>query len=122
MKLALDEMHSPVVATVLAAEGVDIVSVAAATTLRGSTDETLLEWSTMQKRVLVTENIVDFQVIATSWAVSGKSHSGLLFTHPRRFARASRAYPGNVIEALRWWRQQSDVTLVSDDSSPVWWL
>lgn len=49
---------------------------------------------------MVTENVVDFSPLAQQWAGEGKIHAGLIFTNPKRFNRASLAYPGNVIGAL----------------------
>jgi hypothetical protein len=51
--------------------------------------------------IIVTENVVDFAAIATAWATKGQPHAGLIFTSPKRFNRATVAYPGNLIVELR---------------------
>ena len=68
VRLLLDEMHAPAVADALTADGWDVVAVAANPSLRGTSDEELLAYATAEGRALVTENIVDFAVIAARWA------------------------------------------------------
>ena len=118
VRLLLDEMHAPSVAEALEAEGWDVLAVAASTDLRGMPDEELLAHATADGRVLVTENIADFAAIVSRWAAEQRPHVGLIFTHPKRFNRASIAYPGNVVVALR--------ALLDDppaiDASGTWWL
>ena len=101
VKLLLDEMHAPGIADNLTEESFDVVAVAAQPELRGMTDEDLLTHATNQELVLVTENVADFMPLAAQWAGAGKAHTGLAFTNPKQFNRATVAYPGNVIAALR---------------------
>ena len=118
VRLLLDEMHAPAVADALTADGWDVVAVAANPSLRGTSDEELLAYATAEGRALVTENIVDFAVIVTRWAGEQRSHAGLIFTNPKRFNRATIAYPGNLVVALR--------ALLEDPpaigASGSWWL
>lgn len=118
LRLLLDEMHSPAVASALQAEGNDVVAVAATPSLRGTSDEDLLAYAAAQQFVIVTENVVDFAVISASWATGGLPHAGLIFTSPKRFNRATRAHPGNLVVAL------SEVLADPPDigSSGTWWL
>ena len=101
MRLLLDEMHAPAVAVALTEAGFDVVAVAADPSLRGSSDADLLNLATAAGRALVTENVGDFSVLAAARAVDGEPHAGLIFTNPTRFNRATLAYPGNLIVALR---------------------
>ena len=101
MRLLLDEMHAPAVAAALSEAGFDVTATAAAPSLRGSPDADLLDLATAAGRALVTENVGDFSVLAAARAVAGKPHAGLIFTNPARFNRATLAYPGNLIVALR---------------------
>jgi hypothetical protein len=48
----------------------------------------------------VTENARDFDRIIRAWAAAGEHHCGVVFTSPRRFHRASKAYPMNLVRAL----------------------
>jgi Domain of unknown function (DUF5615) len=118
LKLLLDEMHAPAVARVLQAEGNEVVAVAATPSLRGTPDEDLLVYAAALQFVLVTENVVDFAAIAGLWAMGGRSHAGLIFTSPKRFNRATRAYPGNLVVALR--AVLGDPPDIS--ASGTWWL
>ena len=118
MRLLLDEMHSPAVAEVLVAQGWDVIAVAAEPSLRGSSDAELFERVSSSGQILVTENVGDFSVLHTDWLVSDRPCPALVFTNPKRFNRASLAYPGDLIAAL-------DVFL-SDPPirgrSWLWWL
>lgn len=118
MKLLLDEMHAPAVADALRADGRDVFAVAATPSLRGTSDEDLLAYAAAQQLVIVTENVVDFAAIATRWATEGRAHAGLIFTSPKRFNRATLAYPGNLVVALH--------GLLGDPpeigASGTWWL
>jgi hypothetical protein len=118
LKLLLDEMHSPAVADALRVEGDDVVAVAATPSLRGSSDEDLMGYAAAERFVVVTENIVDFAAIAAKWATEGRAHAGLIFTSPKRFHRATLAYPGNLVVALReLLRDPPDI-----GASGTWWL
>ena len=101
MRLLLDEMHAPAIADALTEASFDVVAVAADPSLRGSSDADLLDHAAATGRALVTENVGDFSVLAAARAVDGEPHADLIFTNPSRFNRATLAYPGNLIVALR---------------------
>ena len=111
-------MHSPIVALTLSESGWDVLAVAAEPTLRGLCDAELLEHGYSDKRALVTENIGDFSALANSWSVEAKDHCGLIFTNPKRFHRASLAYPGNLTTALGGFLANPPVR----GRSWIWWL
>jgi hypothetical protein len=100
VKLLLDEMHAPRVAEDLSASGWDVIAVAAEPALRGLPDADIMAHAAHTGRAIVTENVADFSILANTWATEGESHSGIVFTNPGRFNRASLAYPGNLIKAL----------------------
>jgi hypothetical protein len=118
LKLLLDEMHAPAVARVLQTEGHEVVAVAATPLLRVTSDEDLLVYAAALDLVVVTENIIDFAAIAALWAMDGRSHAGLIFTSPKRFNRATLAYPGNLVVALR--KVLGDPPEIG--ASGTWWL
>ncbi len=118
MKLLLDEMHAPSVAVELTGEDFDVVSVAAQTELRGMSDEELLAYAAHEQQALVTENVADFMPLATRWVDEHRTHSGLIFTNPKRFNRATLAYPGNLIASLRKFLTNPPIT----GESWIWWL
>lgn len=60
-------------------------------------------------RAIVTENIEDFAVLSSRRIAAGRPHAGLVFTSPRRFNRATIAYPGNLIDALRQFLQSPPI-------------
>ena len=78
MRLLLDEMHAPAVAAALSEAGFDVVATAADPSLRGSGDADLLDFAAASGRVLVTENVGDFSVLAAARAVAGEPHAGLI--------------------------------------------
>ena len=118
MKLLLDEMHAPRVAVELAGEDFDVVALAAHPDLRGMADEELLAYATSERRALVTENVADFMPLATRWVDEHEAHAGLIFTNPKRFNRATLAYPGNLIASLREVLTDPPIT----GESWIWWL
>ena len=118
MNLLLDEMHAPSIVGALREHSWDVAAVAAEAELRGISDEDLLAYAAVGERALVTENVGDFVPLATRWAGEGRAHSGLIFTNPRRFNRATLAYPGNLITALRRFLNAPPV----DGESWSWWL
>lgn len=101
MRLLLDEMHAPAVADAFTEAGFDVVATAADPSLRGTGDADLLDHAGAAGRALVTENVGDFTMLAAGRAVGGEPNAGLILTNPRRFNRATLAYPGNLIAALR---------------------
>lgn len=111
-------MHAPAAADALRAERYDVAAVAAQPALRGTSDDDLLTYAAAQRLVIVTENVVDFAALTARWVTEGRTHAGVIFTSPRRFNRATRAYPGNLVAALR--------ELLADPpqlgSASTWWL
>jgi hypothetical protein len=98
VKLLLDEHFSPRIAEILRAKGHD-VSAVAQSGLVGLSDRQLASVARDDGRVLVTENVGDFQAIAGELAHVGAHHVGLIFTNPRRFPR-SRSGIGRLVDAL----------------------
>ena len=118
MKLLLDEMHSPMVAEALLAQGFDVVAVAAEPSLRGSSDAELLEHASRSDQILVTENVGDFSVLFADRIANDGECAALIFTHPKTFNRASLAYPNDMITALATFLHAQPI----DGDSWIWWL
>lgn len=118
MKLLLDEMHAPSIAEALTIDSWDVVAVAAAAELRGKSDEEVLTYAASTGRSLVTEHVVDYATLSEEWAGDGRPHAGLVFTNPRRFNRATIAYPGNLITALGQFLADPPI----QGESWIWWL
>lgn len=101
MRLLLDVHHTAVVAERLQSEGHDVAAAVSDRVLSRLEDEELLLAATAAGRSVVTENVADFDRIARSWGTSGKHHAGIVFTSRTRYHRGGKAYPGNLIAALR---------------------
>jgi hypothetical protein len=121
VKLLLDEMHAPHVATRLRARGLDVVAVKERPDLVGLADEDLLVVAAAEGRVLVTENVKDFGALSLRWAVAGRQHAGLIFTHPGRFPRGGRNHVSRLTDALAGFIREQESWL-GDGESLVWWL
>ena len=118
VRLLLDEMHSPKVAEALAAQGWDVIAVAAEPSLRGSSDADLLEHASRSDQILVTENVGDFSVLFADRIADDGECAALIFTNPRTFNRASLAYPNDMITALAAFLHDPPI----EGQSWIWWL
>jgi predicted nuclease of predicted toxin-antitoxin system len=83
VRLLLDEMFSPEIASELVKRGHDVVAVAADPGLVGLPDEQVLEWATDQGRCLVTENVRDVEVLRRAAAAQGGTHAGVALLRPQ---------------------------------------
>lgn len=101
MKLLLDEHSSQELARLLREAGHDVVAVKEEPGLVGLSDPELLAEAVARGRVLVTENVRDFQPLAAGpdLLVPG---TGVLFTSHRRFPRNLRSL-GKLLRALDAW-------------------
>ena len=90
VRLILDELHAPVVARSLRAQGFDVIAVAEEPDLRALTDMELFTWSADHHRRLVTENVKDFRPLLPQDYASDPPTSGLLFTSSRNVPRTRR--------------------------------
>lgn len=118
MRLLLDAHHSPVVADRLRAEGYDVLAAVRDVALNSLPDQDLLRAATDDGRALVTEDVGDFDLIARHRSTTGQHHAGIVMTPPGRHHRASKAYPGNLVAALR------DLLDTAPESTPdrIFWL
>ncbi len=118
MKLLLDEHHSPKVAAQLVKAGFDVVAASSQEHTRNITDEGLLALATADHRVIVTENIADLTPLSARWAADGRTHPGIILTHPDKFNRSRASYPGSLIRALKLFPSAPPPS----GDSWVWWL
>jgi len=98
VRLLLDEMFPPVIATQLRERGHDVVAGADDPQLRAMTDPELLAWAGEHSRRIVTENVRDFRPLV----VDGPAGPGVLFTSSRTFPRTRRGI-GKLIAAIDDW-------------------
>jgi len=102
VRLLLDELFPPAIATELRALGHDVVAVADRPDLRAKSDDEIFAWASAERRCLLTENVKDFRPIMLRALPAGPLTCGLLFTSSRAFPR-SRKNPGPLIKALHAW-------------------
>ncbi len=121
MKLLLDEMHAPAAAVGLRRLGHDVVAVKERPELVGLADADLLRAAAADRRAIVTENVKDFVALHLTGTASGRSHAGLLFTHPRRFPRGAGDHVHTLVNALVEFLSEQ-AAVFGDAESFIWWL
>lgn len=100
MKLLIDEMWPPEVATQLRRRGHDVVAVSERPELRGQPDAAIFATAQAEGRAIVTENVVDYRPLAAYELQVGRPHSGLVFTSNRRYPRGDPRTVGRLVSAL----------------------
>jgi hypothetical protein len=97
--LLLDEMFSPTIAELLAKGGVDCQAVAARAVLRSGDDPEVLDAAIREARILVTNNVVDFEILRRRALAEGREVPGLIYTSDDRFPRR-RTLAAQLADAL----------------------
>jgi hypothetical protein len=95
----LDEMFSPQIGQLLRRRGVDCVCVADDQLLCAQDDATVLAAALEQGRVLVTNNVIDFEPLRRNRIALDQSVPPLVYTDDATFPR-SRNYVGQIASAL----------------------
>jgi hypothetical protein len=96
VRLLLDEMYPRLLAEELRDAGYDVVAVVERPDLIGRSDLDIVRWALDDRRVVVTENVVDFAVLDAA------DHAGLLLVNARRWPRTA-AGRGRLRDALAAW-------------------
>jgi Domain of unknown function (DUF5615) len=78
--LLLDEMFSPSIADGLAAQGIDCRAVVADALLRALSDLEIFEAAPLEDRVIVTNNVPDFESLRRARDAVGGLVPGLIYT------------------------------------------
>jgi predicted nuclease of predicted toxin-antitoxin system len=97
--LLLDEMFSPQIAAELALRGVDCRAVVADPVLRAQADLEIFDAGVRDGRVIVTNNVTDFESLRRAREAAGGPVPGLIYTSDVTFPRA-RAYVSRLAAAL----------------------
>ena len=97
--LLLDEMFSPAIAGELAARGVECRAVAADPVLRALSDLEIFQAALAQGRVLVTNNVPDFESLRRAHEAAGNEVTGPIYTSDLTFPR-TKAYVSRLAAAL----------------------
>jgi hypothetical protein len=97
--LLLDEMFSPLIASSLVQRGIDCQAVAARPALRSLDDHDVLEAALSEARILVTNNVVDFEILRRRREAEGRPVPEFVYTSDDRFPR-DRAFVAHLVAAL----------------------
>ena len=115
--LLLDEMFSPTIAELLGRRGVDCQAVAARPLLRSRDDPEVFEAALRGARILVTNNVIDFEILRRRAVAEGRPAPGLIYTSDARFPR-TRAFVAQLVDALEYAARHHQV----DAQGGVLWL
>lgn len=108
-------MYPPTAAERLRERGIDALAVKESPELTGRDDADVLALAALDRRILVTENVADFAVLART-----VEHVGMVFCHPRRFPRVPH-HLGRFVAALAALAVAPPAGLGSGDAVQ-WWL
>ncbi|MHB1444992.1 MAG: DUF5615 family PIN-like protein [Acidimicrobiales bacterium] len=97
--LLLDEMFSPAIAATLIERGPDCAAVAARPVLRSLDDRDVIEAALEEGRILVTNNVRDFERLRREREANAAAVPGLIYTSDDAFPR-SRAFLDRISAAL----------------------
>src|SRR5262245_29654140 len=92
-------MFSPAIAAELQSRGIDARAVAADPVLRALSDLEILQTALLERRVLVTNNVADFESLRRAWQAAEREVPGLIYTSDLSFPRA-RAFFSRLTAAL----------------------
>jgi hypothetical protein len=97
--LLLDEMFSPAIATDIAARGIDCRAVVTDPVLRALSDLEIFQAALAEDRVLVTNNVPDFERLLRAHEAAGNEVPGLIYASDHTFPR-TKAYVSRLGAAL----------------------
>jgi len=97
--LLLDEMFSPAIAVELASRGIDCRAVAADAMLRAQSDLEIFDTGLLEGRVIVTNNVPDFESLRRAREAFGGELPGLIYTSDLTFPR-TKVYVSRLVAAL----------------------
>ncbi|MGH9151385.1 MAG: DUF5615 family PIN-like protein [Acidimicrobiales bacterium] len=97
--LLLDEMFSPAIAERLRARGIDCTAVAADVALSSQDDAAIADAALAAGRVLVTNNVIDFEQLRRQRSAVGAPLPLLIYTSDAAFRR-NRRFLGRLVDAL----------------------
>lgn len=94
MRLLLDEMISPRIARELRDAGHDVQAIKRdRPDLASRSDRELIRQMAAERRVIVTNDIADFQAIHDRFLAAGDEHHGMIFTFDETMPRTKAAVP-----------------------------
>lgn len=100
MRLLLDEHFTFTIAEELRRRGVDAIATQKERPdLEGRADDVILRTATLERRVIVTNNVRDFAPLVEDFGLRGETHFGVVFTDDSTFPR-TQAGIGLLVRAL----------------------
>ena len=94
MKLLLDEMVSPRIARELRGKGFDVQAVKSdRPDLEAVADREIVRRMAAEKRVIVRNDVLDFQLIHNQLQAAGEEHCGIVFTDDATMPRNKASIP-----------------------------
>lgn len=100
MKLLLDEMISPKIARELRSIGFDVQAIKGdRPDLEALADREIVSRMAVERRALVSNDVLDFQLIHNRMQAAGEEHYGLVFTNDTTMPRNRASIP-HWVEAL----------------------
>jgi len=97
--LLLDEMFSPAIAVELTSRGIDCRAVVADVLLRAQSDLEIFDTGLLEGRVIVTNNVPDFESLRRAREAFGGALPGLIYASDLTFPR-TRAFVPRLVAAL----------------------
>lgn len=94
MKLLLDEMISPKIARELRSKSLDVQAIKGdRPDLEAAADREIVRRIAAEQRALVTNDVLDFQMIHNQMLTAGEEHYGLIFTSDSTMPRNKASIP-----------------------------
>jgi predicted nuclease of predicted toxin-antitoxin system len=94
VRLLLDEMISPKIARELRSKGLDVQAVKGdRPDLEAVADREIVRRIATEQRALVTNDVLDFQLIHNQLLTAGEEHYGLIFTSDSTMPRNKASIP-----------------------------
>jgi hypothetical protein len=103
VRLLLDEMWSPAIASELRKRGFDAIAIGEtehASRYAGIPDHDVLARAQQDRRTIVTDNVSDYEQARRDWEARGNPHHGLIYALNPPFNRHRGGAVGQMVRAL----------------------
>jgi hypothetical protein len=100
VRLLLDAMCPPAIAAQLRRRGHDVDAVAARGELRSLPDDEVFALAQIERRAMVTDNVIDYLLLAQGRDTPGEAHHGVILVDPKRHPRGDLHTVGRLVTAL----------------------
>lgn len=103
MRLLLDEMWAPAIATELRKRGLDTIAIGEAEhapRYAGIPDHEVFARAQEERRTIVTDNVSDYEQARREWEARGSTHHGVVYALNPPFNRHRGGAVGPMVRAL----------------------